>query len=300
MTQRYNFKNIRNLLIEGFTDTELRRLCYDIPVLKPVYNELLSDETSKAKTVDRLIEYADKKLQVETLLNQVKEYNPAMYEQHQPYITDTEPVDTNKILKGKSLWLWAVIGVVALGVVMIAVTIFLYRTSPALFSGPFSGELKHNPEDPYIESRGFDINLSNFVVEGKFLNPYSTEDHLWDIGINFRFNSEGYYRLAIASDNVWNYGYFDRERKWHGVSSGTVDNLVPDKGASNWLKVIAYEKKGCLYINNKFIAELDLSALILPGDIEVIIGDRPGTEKAGATTRYEEFNIYRLDSLSCP
>jgi hypothetical protein len=76
------------LLTEGFTDEELRRLCYDVLDFRPVYDQLAQD-TGKAKIIDRLIEHADRKLQMETLLTWAKKRNPTRYEKHQPYYDTT-------------------------------------------------------------------------------------------------------------------------------------------------------------------------------------------------------------------
>lgn len=38
MTMHYNLSNIRALLTEGFTDEDLRHLCYDISDFRPVYD----------------------------------------------------------------------------------------------------------------------------------------------------------------------------------------------------------------------------------------------------------------------
>lgn len=80
----YNLRNIRSLLNNGFTDAELRRLCFDEPAFKPVYDQL-AQETDKAKIIDRLLEYAERKLLLDYLLTLVKELNPTRYEKHQPY-----------------------------------------------------------------------------------------------------------------------------------------------------------------------------------------------------------------------
>lgn len=80
----YNLRNIRALLNEGFTDAELRHLCYDEPVFRPVYDQL-AQETGKARIVDHLLEYAGRKLLLDHLLALVKELNPDQYEKHRPY-----------------------------------------------------------------------------------------------------------------------------------------------------------------------------------------------------------------------
>lgn len=94
---RYNFENIRTLLTEGFTDEELRRLCYDVPDFRPVYDSL-ARQTGKAEIVDRLIEHVEAKLLIEILLTLAKKRNPARFEKHQPYynITDSSEQSTQK------------------------------------------------------------------------------------------------------------------------------------------------------------------------------------------------------------
>jgi hypothetical protein len=86
MSTSYNLKNIRSLLTEGFSDEDLRRICYDVPDFRPVYNQLARN-SSQAEIVDQLIKYAERMLQIELLLTLTKQYNPARYEKHQPYST---------------------------------------------------------------------------------------------------------------------------------------------------------------------------------------------------------------------
>jgi hypothetical protein len=81
MTTRYNLKNVRALLTEKFTSEELRRLCYDRANFRPVYDQLTGN-SGKAEIVDRLLEHADRTLQIETLLVLAEEYNSTRYEKH--------------------------------------------------------------------------------------------------------------------------------------------------------------------------------------------------------------------------
>lgn len=85
--QLYHLANVRDLLINGFDDRDLRRLCYDVPDFRPVYNRLARN-TGKAQIVDELIEYSEKTLQIDTLLALARERNPARYEEHSPYYTE--------------------------------------------------------------------------------------------------------------------------------------------------------------------------------------------------------------------
>jgi hypothetical protein len=57
--QLYHLVNVRDLLLNGFDDRDLRRLCHDVPDFRPVYNQLASG-TGKAEIVDELLQYAEK------------------------------------------------------------------------------------------------------------------------------------------------------------------------------------------------------------------------------------------------
>ncbi len=80
----YNLANIRDLLLNGFDDRELRQMCFDVPDFRPVYNELARN-TGKGDIVDELLAYAERQLLMDTLLALAKEQNPGRYGQHGPY-----------------------------------------------------------------------------------------------------------------------------------------------------------------------------------------------------------------------
>lgn len=80
----YSIKNIRALLIEGFSEADLRRFCFDESAFRPVYNEL-AGAAGKAGIVDKLLEYAEQRDLLDSLLNWAKAENPSRYAKHQPY-----------------------------------------------------------------------------------------------------------------------------------------------------------------------------------------------------------------------
>lgn len=84
MAKQYNFKNIRDLLTHGFSDDELRRLCFDVPDFRPIYNQLAKN-TGKTDIIQSLLEYVEQKELVDRLLDQAKEHNFAKYKKYQPY-----------------------------------------------------------------------------------------------------------------------------------------------------------------------------------------------------------------------
>lgn len=84
MPNRFNIKNIRALLTEGFTDIELRRFCYDQAKFRVVY-EQFSQNMGKDVIIDKIIDYAERKELFEILLEWAEAENPGRHQNHQPY-----------------------------------------------------------------------------------------------------------------------------------------------------------------------------------------------------------------------
>ena len=82
--QPYHLANIRDLLINGFDEQDLRALCHYVPEFSPVYQRL-PDNASRVQIADALIEHCEKTLQIDALLAEAKKRNPTRYELHGPY-----------------------------------------------------------------------------------------------------------------------------------------------------------------------------------------------------------------------
>jgi hypothetical protein len=74
VTQPYNLRNIRRLLIEAFNLEELRRLCFEVPEFRPVYDNY--SEGRKDELVRHLIEHCDRKSYFALLLSIIEEDVP--------------------------------------------------------------------------------------------------------------------------------------------------------------------------------------------------------------------------------
>lgn len=158
----YNFQNIRALLTDGFTDQQLRRLCYDAPNFRPVYDDL-AQNSGKSEIIDRLIEYADRTLQVGTLLRLAKELNPAQYQRHQPYVQRSLVKRRCKTL----IWLGVFLAILAslLFPFRIQIKNFFINNPlfhPTLVSSVVWGgiEWSHNPALPSPDSFQGDLNYT--------------------------------------------------------------------------------------------------------------------------------------------
>lgn len=88
--QNYSLPKIRELLMQGFSDADLRRLCFDVPGFRPAYNDLAAG-TGKAEIIDRLLAYAEQQLLMENLLDLAREQNPRRYQLHGPYTGAATP-----------------------------------------------------------------------------------------------------------------------------------------------------------------------------------------------------------------
>lgn len=86
MTKRYHLRNIQTLMTQGFTQQELRDLCFYELDFRPVHDQL-PQAAGKAEIVRTLLEYAEQKMVLDTLLELARKHNPARYSQHQPYFT---------------------------------------------------------------------------------------------------------------------------------------------------------------------------------------------------------------------
>lgn len=85
MTKRYHLRNIQTLLTQGFTERELRDLCFYEPEFRPVHDQL-PQGAGKVEIIRGLLEYAEQKVLLDTLLDLAKKHNPARYKKHQPYL----------------------------------------------------------------------------------------------------------------------------------------------------------------------------------------------------------------------
>ena len=100
MTENYNLNNIKTLLTKGFSEEELRDLCFFEIKFRPVYDLLPPNNGNKRKIVRLLIGYAVQKGLLNDLLAWAAQATPVIYEQYQPYFGAEEilePVESQVI-----------------------------------------------------------------------------------------------------------------------------------------------------------------------------------------------------------
>jgi hypothetical protein len=244
MTQElYHFANIRKLLTDGFNDQELRNLCFDVPGFRPVYEDLTTG-TSKGEIVAKLLEHAEKTLQVDILLARAKELNRARYEAYQPYYlanttstlqeqpanltqqSSASPKKTNGIPKNLRR---AAIGVAAIIVLVFGVWVGshwqqLFDTSVSIESlssrlFTWGGDFDSDPT-----SWGSSSMAINFV-EQSYEVSYSLpkEDNVWT-GMSFI--------LSPQNKNLKSYKAIELTLDL-GAGTGCILSIMDDKGSKN-------------------------------------------------------------------
>ena len=98
MVTHYHLKNIRALLIEGFTRQELDQLYHQIPDFSVLYSHL-PPEADKTTLVDGLLNQAQQIARLDAVLEWAKRHNPARYAIHAPYYDSPHNPITGKLIQ---------------------------------------------------------------------------------------------------------------------------------------------------------------------------------------------------------
>jgi hypothetical protein len=153
------------------------------------------------------------------------------------------------------------------------------------------GELFHR-NDGYISDEYVYGSVSDFVIEATFVNPYSPKIESWDYGFLFRNQgANDQYRLIINSSGEWLLVNALPDDQYLLIQSGMIDHLHYEVSRSNKIKLVALDDRGYLYVNDRFVAGLDLSDRLEFGDIFLATGIA-GNDKAGAVTRYRDVKVW--------
>ena len=158
--------------------------------------------------------------------------------------------------------------------------------------GPRDGELEHS-DDGFIRMRSANVNLQNFVTEIEFVNPYGADVGEWDWGLAFR-ETEGEYWLVVESDGAWSLIDRHPEDDYYIDEGNLGETLQTGEGETNSVSMIAVNDRGYFFLNDEFIAELDLSDRMDTGEVEVIAAFFAGHEVPGYMTGYNEFTVWPL------
>ena len=148
--------------------------------------------------------------------------------------------------------------------------------------------------------------MSDGIIEARFFNPYSATVGEWSSGFLFRhqdtegtrttnFTSSSYVPTeATTTTCVRADAYPSRISAWRVRQIGEIDT---EPGGSNHIQVVADGKKGKLYVNGLYIADLQLQGLLGEGGVYAVGSYFNSDGVDGHSTKFEDFTIWPIDSL---
>ncbi len=159
--------------------------------------------------------------------------------------------------------------------------------------GPADGSMRHE-DDGYIEEYPAGVHLEEFSAQATFENPYGRSTGGWDYGFIFRGSGEErFHAVVVASDGWWS--HYLREgsgdRNADPIAQGRLSSLRTGASGLNEMRVVATGERGWFFLNDRFVAELDLSGGATEGDVAVITGYHEGNEIEGRSTRFTGFAV---------
>jgi hypothetical protein len=165
--------------------------------------------------------------------------------------------------------------------------------TPIPTSGPFSGSLVHNQQAPAPPA----LLLNRTMLEGRlratFQNPtYSTAIAAWDYGFYVHYRPGLYFAVVVTALSQWELylvqpgsaGPHLLQREF--IPSGAFSTAP---GASNHLTLDFFAGYGVLSLNGQFVGQLDLSRMMLAGDVGIVTGFNPFFSLDGESTPYSDF-----------
>jgi len=153
---------------------------------------------------------------------------------------------------------------------------------------------------PYIASFIPNVNIYNFIAEAQFFNPADRTIHPWDYGFVFRYaagDTRYQCRLIVNSAGNWGLVMPTQARadsvETKVIASGTLRNFDVSTTGSNHLRVIAKDNLGYFFVNEQYIATLDLTGTF---GMELKIGSAfsSNTSFPGLKVPFKNFNVYAI------
>tara|TARA_B100000029_G_scaffold516498_1_gene630306 strand:+ start:30529 stop:32994 length:2466 start_codon:yes stop_codon:yes gene_type:complete len=164
--------------------------------------------------------------------------------------------------------------------------------------GPEDIILDHNPDDNFVPSETTNTNFLNTVIEATIYPPHYDKNRNWSSGFLIRRNnSSQLHSIGINSKGNWFHYARNRNLSDEDITYGNYSSQIKlGLNEKNILKIISIDNKGWLFINNKFVSELDLSLWTGNGDIQPIGSWFTGDEYYGESTLFNNITIKSLET----
>ena len=176
--------------------------------------------------------------------------------------------------------------------------------SSKIVFGPVSESIPHDPDDGFLEIYHSSTWLADAVIEARFLNPYSRQKGEWDIGFLFRYRQGREYNLfhavIIHSNGSWYHDLRTDEEKNRRLASDYSPHITTSAHEYNDVRVVVFGDKGTLFINDNYIATLDLSGLKEEGTVAIATEWFADAGISGKSTTFENFTVRERKPLYGP
>jgi hypothetical protein len=201
---------------------------------------------------------------------------------------------------GRLAWMSIIVAVIAILFLLSGIGIIIARNftkedttgwERKPLAGPDSGVLIHSADSVGLASAG--VSLRDFVADTVFINPYDRSSAPWDYGFFIRSTANDHYRIVITSNKEWVLRYQKADQS-EEIDRGSIPTLDVSPTGKNRVRVIAVNTFGFLYVNEKFIAPLDLRKSQNGGDVQAASAFAPDSTQVGKQTRFENFVVWEL------
>ena len=162
-----------------------------------------------------------------------------------------------------------------------------------------SGELPHD-DDGNIETITTLDDVRDFSVSADFEVPYSQSVGTWSVGFLFRRSSLGNLSyIAITQSGRYSH-YERRDGEDTRLDWGSVSTWNRNVGYENRVTLVAIDGRGWLFVNSKYVTDLDLSNASERGGLGISTGFFTGDEVEGESTKVSDVAASALEKIHGP
>ncbi len=162
--------------------------------------------------------------------------------------------------------------------------------------GPRDGSIELDPDDGFIDEEEAGVWVKDGIIEAVFSNPYSPTQGDWSSGFLFRSGENTFHAAVIQEDGRWHHDLrLGETDDTHDLAEQYSPHIRTATSNRNHLRVITIGAEGWFFINDQFVAKLDLSGLQATGEVSAIASYFTGDGIDGYSTRFENFTIWSAD-----
>ncbi len=160
-------------------------------------------------------------------------------------------------------------------------------------TGPLKGKLEQ--QENTIVFTSADVSVRDFYVRVRFTNPRDRAEMPWDYGVGFRDSGQGsFYMLVVTSEGT--YHLYLRRDGYETITEGVVPSMLLAASERNELGLVVVGPVAYFEVNGEYVATLDLSDQLEPGQIWVGTGFFADHTLPGDRVAYDRFEVWSLEA----